>query len=199
MAKDFEKIDLVEFQQPINCCNVTALAYAFSVHGYPATVDDIFYATRLPIGSVLDDGMSLQETSDVASKYVHAQNLPLKVTSFHMDPGRMSFEDFSEMLKGASDDEQDIHIFNFNVSIAHDIPSLRGGHFSLLADYDPKTTELTIADTNPRKYGRYWSCTAQNMYDACCDVDTGVGRARGFIAIERSQTSAAKPKSTGQK
>lgn len=185
MAKDFDKINLLEFQQPINCCNVTAVAYAFAALGYPIAVDDIFYATKLPIASVLDDGMSLQETSDVATKYVQAQNLPLDVKSFHMDPGRMSFEEFAKMLKVASDDEQDIHIFNFNVSIAHDIPSLRGGHFSLLADYNPKTSELTIADTNPRKYGRYWSCKAKDMYDACCDVDTGVGRARGFISIEK--------------
>jgi len=49
-------------QQPINCCNVTSLAYALSALGHPTTVDEIFYVTRLPIASVLDDGMTLAET-----------------------------------------------------------------------------------------------------------------------------------------
>ncbi len=55
LKRDIEQIKLHEFQQPINCCNITAIAYALSALGYKTTVDDIFFATRLPIASVLDD------------------------------------------------------------------------------------------------------------------------------------------------
>ncbi|MEO1377805.1 MAG: hypothetical protein AAFW70_26710 [Cyanobacteria bacterium J06635_10] len=40
--KDLDNIKLTEFQQSINCCNVTAIAYALTALGSPTTVDDIF-------------------------------------------------------------------------------------------------------------------------------------------------------------
>jgi hypothetical protein len=41
--RDLEMIQLHQFQQPIYCCNVTAIAYAFTALGYLTTVDEIFY------------------------------------------------------------------------------------------------------------------------------------------------------------
>ncbi len=43
---DLNQIKMSEFQQPLRCCNVTAIAYALTALGYPTTIDDIFYATR---------------------------------------------------------------------------------------------------------------------------------------------------------
>jgi len=68
--RDFDNIHLTEFQQPIRCCNITAIAYAITALGFKMTVDDIFYATKLPIASVLDDGMTLAETYDTYVKNV---------------------------------------------------------------------------------------------------------------------------------
>ncbi|NJL51313.1 MAG: hypothetical protein HC930_02185 [Hydrococcus sp. SU_1_0] len=53
MSIDFDKIKILEFQQPLRCCNVTALAYALSALGYATTVDDIFYRFwKCPIASM---------------------------------------------------------------------------------------------------------------------------------------------------
>lgn len=183
--RDIEQIQLHEFQQPINCCNITAVAYAISVLGHKTTVDDIFYVTRLPIASVLDDGMTLAETYDTCLKFVQKEQLGFSVKLEHFDQNDMSLEKFIAELETAVCNEDDVHILNFNVSIAHNNNNLQGGHFSLLADYDSKTQEITIADTNPKKYARFWTCPAQRMYQACTDKDSSSTRSRGMIVVCR--------------
>ncbi|HWO18835.1 MAG TPA: phytochelatin synthase family protein [Kofleriaceae bacterium] len=190
-GKDLDFISLAQFQQPINCCNVTSLAYAFSALGFPTTVDEIFYATRLPIASVLDDGMTLAETYDTCGLYIKNTGVPMSVRMLCFDTPGTTYETFVKELERASRDPSDIHIFNFSVSIAHAVPGIGGGHFSLMADYNSETQELTIADTNPKKYTRYWKCPAKRMYDACVDKDSSSTRPRGLLVIRKLETVTA--------
>lgn len=183
--RDIEHIQLHQFQQPINCCNITAIAYALSALDCYTTVDDIFYATRLPISSVLDDGMTLAETYDTCQLYLKKQQLPFTVKLEHFDKPVMSYDSFLNEISDAVNNKNDIHILNFSVGIAHANKNLSGGHFSLLADYDSESQELVVADTNPKKYTRFWRCPARRMYDACTDKDSSSTRARGMIIISR--------------
>lgn len=184
--KDLENIQLAEFQQPLRCCNVTALAYALTALGFPITIDDIFYITKLPIASVLDDGMTLAETYDTCLKFVEKANLPLSVNLEYFDNPSMTMEKFIESVEKAVSNENDIHILNFNTKIAHNNPNLEGGHFSLLADYNPSSQEITIADTNPKRYTRFWSCPIDRMYKACVDKDSACDRSRGMIVLRKN-------------
>jgi hypothetical protein len=184
-SKDLQTIKLSEFQQPLRCCNVTALAYAFSSLGYSTSVDDIFYVTRLPIASVLDDGMTLAETYDTCAKYIELAGLPLVAKVEHFDKSTITFDVFIKEIENAVLNENDIHIFNFNTKIAHNNQALEGGHFSLLADYDATTQEITVADTNPKRYTRFWKCSAKRMYDACVDKDSSSDRSRGIIIVQK--------------
>jgi hypothetical protein len=190
-GKDLDYISLAQFQQPINCCNVTSLAYALTALGFPTTVDEIFYATRLPIASVLDDGMTLAETYDTCSLFLKSSGLPLTVRMLCFDTPGTSFESFVAELERASTDPDDIHIFNFSVSIAHAVPGIGGGHFSLLADYDRETQEIVVADTNPKKYTRHWRCPARRMFDACVDKDSSSTRPRGMLVLRRAAGATA--------
>jgi hypothetical protein len=187
--RDLEIIQLHQFQQPIYCCNVTAIAYAFTALGYLTTVDEIFYVTQLPIASVLDDGMTLAETYDTCKIYIERKELPLSIRMEHFDKPSMTLEAFIREVEAAVCDETDVHILNFNTRIAHENPSLEGGHFSLLADYDPKTQEVTIADTNPKRYTRFWKCSIQRLYAACVDKDSSSNRSRGMIVLRRQTTA----------
>ncbi|MBH8565314.1 phytochelatin synthase [Nostoc sp. CENA67] len=188
---DLHAIKLKAFQQPIRCCNVTAIAYGLTALGYPTNIDDIFYVTRLPIDTVLDDGMTLAETYDTCVKYVEEKNLPISVIVEHFDKASMTLESFIQEIERAIYDENDIHILNFNVDIAHEI-KLGGGHFSLLADYDKTTQEITIADTNPKRYTRFWKCPAERMYLACIDRDSASDRARGMIVLKKVESNEQK-------
>lgn len=50
-TNDVSRMFTLEIQQPFNCCNVTALAYAFSALDVPTSVDMIFRcACFLPTG-----------------------------------------------------------------------------------------------------------------------------------------------------
>ncbi|WP_248277827.1 phytochelatin synthase family protein, partial [Brasilonema sp. UFV-L1] len=112
--------------------------------------------------------MTLAETYDTSVKYIETKNLPISVTVEHFDKADMTLDAFVAEIERAVNDENDIHILNFNVDIAHGI-KLGGGHFSLLADYEPDTQLLTIADTNPKRYTRFWKCPAERMYLASID------------------------------
>ncbi|MEA5496541.1 phytochelatin synthase family protein [Limnoraphis robusta] len=189
ITKDLDNINLLAFQQPINCCNVTAIAYALTALGHSTCVDDLFYVTRLPIASVLDDGMTLAETYDTFISYIENGKLPFSVRMEYFDQRNMTFETFIQEIERAVSDDKDIHILNFSVSIAHDNFNLSGGHFSLVADYDPNTQEITIADTNPKKYTRFWKCPAERMYKACVDKDSSSTRSRGMIVVRKLDES----------
>jgi hypothetical protein len=186
MSADFSRIKLLEFQQPLRCCNITAVAYGLSALGYQTTVDDIFYQIRLPIGSVLDDGMTLSETYDACARYIEVVDLPLVVKVEHFDKPAMTLDAFIKEVEAGVEAENNIHILNFNTRIAHENPNLEGGHFALLADYDPKTQELTVADTNPKRYNRYWKCPVTLMYQACVDKDSSSDRSRGMMVLEKT-------------
>lgn len=190
-GKDLDNITLAQFQQPINCCNVTSLAYALTALGFPTTVDEIFYATRLPIASVLDDGMTLAETFDTTKLFLKNTGLPLTVRMVCFDAPGLTFDTFLGEVERGSTDPNDIHIFNFSVQIAHAVPGIGGGHFSLMADYDRQTQELVVADTNPKKYTRYWRCPAKRMFDACVDKDSSSTRPRGMLVLRRTEAAAA--------
>lgn len=187
MANDLDKIKLLEFQQPLRCCNITALAYSLSAIGYPTTLDDIFYQTRLPIASVLDDGMTLSETYDTCLRYVEVLGLPVAVRIEHFDKPTMTIEVFTKEIETGANDEKNIHILNFSTQTAHDNPSLQGSHFALLADYDPSTQEITIADPNPKRYNRFWKCPIARMYQACSSQDSASLRARGMIVLDKTE------------
>lgn len=184
VMRDFERISMLEFQQPVRCCNVTALAYGMTVLGYRMTIDDIFYTTRLPVSSVLDDGMTLAETYDTALRLMKAAKLPVSVRCVHFDRPEATLAWFTEELGRAAADDRDIHLLNFNVNIAHDT-TLGGGHFALLADYDAAAGEIMLADVNPRKYTRFWKCPVERMYKACVDKDSASERSRGLMVLRR--------------
>jgi len=169
---------------------LTSIAYALSALGFSTDVDDIFYVTRLPIAKVFDDGMTLAETYDTCKQYLTGAKLPLSVEMKCFDHPSMTLDVFVKEIETAVNDQDDIHILNFNVQIAHDVPQIGDGHFSLLADYDPKTGEVVIADSNPKKYTRYWRCPVKRMYDACRDKDSASTRPRGMLVIRKSRASA---------
>ncbi|WP_309729858.1 phytochelatin synthase family protein [Chamaesiphon sp. OTE_75_metabat_556] len=188
MSADFSRIKLLEFQQPLRCCNITAVAYGLSALGYQTAVDDIFYQIRLPIGSVLDDGMTLSETYDACARYIEVVDLPLVVKVEHFDKPTMTLDAFIKEVEAGVEAEHNIHILNFNTRIAHENPNLEGGHFALLADYDANTQELTVADTNPKRYNRYWKCPVALMYQACVDKDSSSDRSRGMMVLEKTES-----------
>ncbi len=186
VQRDYAALADLFFQQPYRCCNLTSLAFGLSALGYPTTVDDIFHGLRIPVATVLDDGMTLSETHDVASRYVALAGLPIACVAMHFDTPGLSAATMAATFEAAVQHRGDVHVLNFDVGIAQGNPRLGGGHFSLLADYDPASGEVTIADANPRKYGRFWTCPVERLYAACAATDPTSERARGLLSLARA-------------
>jgi hypothetical protein len=72
-------------QQQLNCCQSTAVAYALSALGFPTAVDDIFWMLQVPIEGAVGSGMTLAETFDLATRYIHHRRLPVFVDCHHFD------------------------------------------------------------------------------------------------------------------
>jgi glutaredoxin-related protein/3-polyprenyl-4-hydroxybenzoate decarboxylase len=186
-----------EFQQPINCCNITAVALSLTALGFPTDINAVFKRCRLPAAYVVDDGLTLAELYDVACTYVHTQGLAeqISVECYHFDEGVTQERDLTsaleESLREAGDD--DILVANFGVSIAHADPKLRsGGHFALIGKHNAKTGIVHMVDVNPEKYGRLWLTNTQRLHAAMVDRDSSSYRGRGLLrfAVRRARGRA---------
>lgn len=185
--KILHDIELKEFQQPINCCNITSLAYAFSViTSKQVTVNDIFHIARLDGHFVTCDGLTLAETYDIACIVAdHLQDIFVEV--YHFDEGVVDFNGFKAALIDDMVSTNDILVCNFSVRIAHQLPA-GGGHFALVGCVDmcedkPDDLIVTISDVHPMKYGKSWTCPASRLFEAMQNKDTASMRARGMIRI----------------
>ena len=110
-------IKLAEFQQPINCCNITAVAMGFSALGYPTTVDEIFHICKLKAEFVVDDGMTLAETYNAAMDVARSHG-GLFVECYHFDEDTLTLDQFRDAIHSVLSCEDDILLCNFGVKIA---------------------------------------------------------------------------------
>jgi hypothetical protein len=180
LMKQVECITSFNFQQALNCCQLTTIAYGLSALGFPTSVDDLFWTVGINADSAVGDGMTLAETHEAALWYIRRTGLPLGVACYHFDAHTASHADFLAICKIDSLLATfDVFALNFNSAIAHGMP-MGGGHFSILCAYDEKLDAVIVADVHPMKYGAFWSTPSKNMFDAMVDYDS-VGRARGLL------------------
>ncbi len=192
-ARVLESIYLKEFQQPINCCNITSLAYAFSVVSDQISVNDVFHMARLPADFVVLDGMTLAETY-VAATEVAAQMGGVFVENYHFDEELVNFDAFKKAIIDDTGETDDQLICNFSVKIAHRKPS-GGGHFALVGGYVEQGDDIRVqmCDVHPMKYGHRWECMGRDLFHAMVDKDGDANRARGMIRVGRHNAARGIP------
>jgi hypothetical protein len=192
-SRVLETIFLKEFQQPINCCNITSLAYAFSVVSDQISVNDVFHMAKLPADFVVLDGMTLAETF-VAATDVAAQMGGVFVENYHFDPELVDFDSFKQAIIDDTGDTDDQLICNFSVKIAHNRPA-GGGHFALVGGYEAAGDDIrvTMCDVHPMKYGHRWQCSGRDLFNAMVDKDGDANRSRGMIRVGRSDAARGLP------
>jgi len=172
------------FQQPINCCGVTSVAYVLTALGYPTSVDDVLLGGGVDVETVVDAGMTLAELHDVCLRYVSYKELPVFVECYHFDAHAVSHEAFLEAcsVDAAAGTSSEL-ILNFHSAIAHGKPKAEGGgHFSVMVGMLPKGSSVLVADVHPLRYGAFWSCPSAQMFQAMSDKDS-CGRARGMLRL----------------
>ncbi len=182
---DLVSVHLQNFQQPINCCSVTAAALSMSALGFSCEVNDIFRECELPTSFVVNDGISLGELFDVACTFIHTQGLRdrVQVQAYFMDDATTSVLllleaiDESNRLGG----DNDILVANFQVGVAHGKPTMPGGHFAIIAKCNPSTGLVHMMDVHPEKYGKLWVTTVDRLYAAMSDRDGTSMRSRGIL------------------
>lgn len=182
---DLVSVHLQNFQQPINCCSVTAAALSMSALGFSCEVNDIFRVCELPTSFVVNDGISLGELFDVACTFIHTQGLRdlVQVQAYFMDEATTSVPllleaiDESNRLGG----DNDILVANFQVGMAHGKPTMPGGHFAVIAKCNPSTGLVHMMDVHPEKYGKLWVTTIERLYAAMSDRDGTSMRSRGLL------------------
>lgn len=171
---DLVSVHLQNFQQPINCCSVTAAALSMSALGFSCEVNDIFRECALPTSFVVNDGISLGELYDVACTFIHTQGLrdKVQVQAYFMDEATTSVElllkaiDESNRLGG----DNDILVANFQVGVAHGKPTMPGGHFAIIAKCNPSTGLVHMMDVHPEKYGKLWVTTIDRLWAGMSDA-----------------------------
>ncbi len=192
ICQQMTQVTDLEFQQAINCCGLTSVAYALSAVGCPTTVDDIFLTVGVNVESAVGDGMTLAEIHDASSRYVVRKNLPVFVECYHFDSFSVAPNNFKKACESEADAGiDDIVILNFHSGIAHG-KKRGGGHFSVLCGPKPNSDDIIMADVHGIKYGEYWSTPRDQMFAAMADKDS-CGRARGAIRFGRTDRNVARP------
>ncbi|WP_109311317.1 flavoprotein [Ruegeria sp. AU67] len=182
---DLVSVHLKNYQQPINCCSVTAAALSMSALGFSYEVNDIFRECGLPTSFVVNDGISLGELFDVACTFIHTQDLRdvIQVQAYFMDEATTSVDllleaiDESNRLGG----KNDILVANFQVGVAHGKENMPGGHFAIIAKCNPSTGLVHMMDVHPEKYGKLWVTTIDRLWAGMTDRDGTSMRSRGML------------------
>lgn len=199
---DLVAVHMQNFQQPINCCSVTAAALSMSALGFTCEVNDIFRECELPAGFVVNDGISLAELFDVACTYIHKLGLrdTVQVQAYFMDEATTSTDllleaiDESNRLGG----DNDILVANFQVGMAHGKATMPGGHFAIIAKCNPSTGLIHMMDVHPEKYGKLWVTTVDRLYAAMSDRDGTSMRSRGLLRFSARQAVSTRLESLKQ-
>lgn len=184
---DLVSVHLQDFQQPINCCSVTAAALSMSALGFSCEVNDIFRECALPSSFVVNDGISLGELFDVACTYIDSQGLQdrMQVQAYFMDSDKNQTS--PELLLEAIDEsnrlggDNDILVANFQVGVAHGKQNMPGGHFAIIAKCNPSTGLVHMMDVHPEKYGKLWVTTIERLWAGMSDRDGTSMRSRGML------------------
>lgn len=151
-------------------------------------MDEIFSALRLPTSWVVEAGLTLAQVYNLLTKLCGSQRPSeclapgLVVECYHFDEEFADFDKFVQFLRESIGDEDDVLIGNFSTKIARDMAH-GGGHFSLISGYSQRTGLVSIADVHPQKYGANWTCSAEKLFEAMTDKDSGIGRSRGMIRV----------------
>ncbi|MCA0873989.1 gamma-glutamylcyclotransferase [Seohaeicola saemankumensis] len=188
---DLVAVHMQNFQQPINCCSVTAAALSMSALGFSCEVNDIFRECQLPTSYVINDGISLAELYDVACTYIHKLGLreTVQVQAYFMDEATTSVDLLLEAIDESNrmGGDNDILVANFQVGMAHGKPTMPGGHFAIIAKCNPRTGLVHMMDVHPEKYGKLWVTTTDRLYHAMSDRDGTSMRSRGILRFSARQ------------
>ena len=154
------KLSIGSVQQTINTCNLASIVLALKSLKIDCSVDDIFSALRLPIGWVIDGGLTLAQVFNIlvkisGSTYEGERLVQDKVTveCFHFDEEVANLSDFSDFLECSLAKKDNVLVVNFNTKIARGLEK-GGGHFSVISGYDEATRMVSIADVHPKKCKR---------------------------------------------
>jgi len=182
---DLVNVHMHDFQQPINCCNITAVAFALTALGISTHVDDLFLKCKLPSAYVVNDGMTLGEVFNVACTYLYQNGLKNKVNvqCYYFDEHIVSPQNLIDALKESEREggNNDILVANFGVGLARNIPNNNGGHFALIAKFNPSSGLIHMVDVHPKKYGKLWVTTIDRLYRAMAQRDSSSHRSRGLL------------------
>lgn len=183
----------LDFQQAINCCGFTSVAYALTAIGCKTSVDELFLVVGADVESAVGDGMTLAEIYDASMRYISRAKIPAFVECYHFD----KFKATPDGFKMACDAEakcgiDDLIVLNFHSGIAHGWASGGGGHFSVMAALSPSDESVIMADVHGIKYGSFWSTPYLQMFDAMADKDS-CGRARGALRFGRTDKNVKRP------
>lgn len=196
MFGDLVNVHMHDFQQPINCCNVTAVAFGLTALGYPTHVDDIFMECKLPGAYVVNDGMTLGEIFNVACTYLQQRNLKehVDVHCHYFDEGIVAEHHLLDAILESNKEggTQDILVANFGVGLAHNILNNDGGHFALIAKCNPSTGIVHMVDVHPEKYGKLWVTNLQRLYKAMAQPDSSSFRSRGLLRFTTGKAVSSK-------
>eukprot|EP01065_Artemidia_motanka_P019712 TRINITY_DN2351_c0_g4_i1.p1 TRINITY_DN2351_c0_g4~~TRINITY_DN2351_c0_g4_i1.p1 ORF type:complete len:1203 (+),score=448.51 TRINITY_DN2351_c0_g4_i1:66-3674(+) len=189
--------------------HLSAIAFALSALGHPCSAEEVFYTAftclageRFRRGSAifpwqqlkisihdLKERMTVGAVAKMVSKYeeAHGQNLRGDTVV------SQTREEFKSTVREGTQTEGApfLVMVVYKTAAVHDMKlSEEDANWEtgcgLVKHYDEEADVVTVADSNPTRYGDFWTCSLEQLYDAA-DLISGDKEDNGLVKIKEGK------------
>lgn len=193
------------FKTP-TAAHLSAISFALTALGDPCSPEEIFYTAftvlagaRYRRGSAIFPWQQLKISLHDLKERLTVEAVAKMVSKFQQSVGHelrgekciaQSPEDFrSGVIASVAPDAAKLLMVVYRVEPVHDmkLETSDAGWMvgcGLIKDFAPSTNIVTVADSNPTRYGDYWQCHIDKLYDAT-DLAAKEQEENGIVIIQK--------------
>ena len=115
--------------------------------------------------------IGIEKSKDIAnSLFAESQNQLCAETQYFQRgaASEKSFNDFLRESRGRqTGEDRELAVLFYNAQVTHAVSGLGGCSAGILVDYNEEASMVLIADMEPKRFGRFWSCSTRRLYHGC--------------------------------
>ena len=158
-----------------------------------ASLGDKLFHRRPPTAPVQSNvSIGLAQSTDLSNRLFAETQMPFAAESECFQRSASSEAAFNDFLKASrtrqTGENRELAIVFFNAQVTHGVNGLGGCTVGVLADFNEEANTVLIADMAPKRFGRFWSCSARRLYHGC--INPSGGSTYGMVRIRCGEAAS---------
>lgn len=126
-------------------------------------------APSAPVQSNVSIG--IEKSRDIANRLFAESQIQLCAETQYFQRGAASEKSFNDFLRESrgrqTGEDRELAVLFYNAQVTHAVSGLGGCSAGILVDYNEEASMVLIADMEPKRFGRFWSCSTRRLYHGC--------------------------------